>query len=101
MRTCVEPQCYGGPNSMAARSSWLLAEMPYRLSWRTLGVACVILGGFALWSLYFNTLPLWLSAPLGSVLLTWYGSLQHETIHGHPTRSRRLNSVIGGFPLSL
>lgn len=86
---------------MVARSTWLLTEMSYRLSWRTLGVACVILGGFALWSLYFNALPLWLSAPLGSVLLTWYGSLQHETIHGHPTRSRRLNSVIGGFPLSL
>ena len=75
--------------------------MPYRLSWRTLGVACVILGGFVLWSLSFNTLPLWLSAPIGSVLLTWYGSLQHETIHGHPTRWRRLNSAIGGFPLSL
>jgi fatty acid desaturase len=35
------------------------------------------------------------------VLLTWYGSLQHETIHGHPTRSKRLNALIGGLPLSL
>jgi fatty acid desaturase len=35
------------------------------------------------------------------VLLTWYGSLQHETIHGHPTGSRGVNSAIGGLPLSL
>jgi fatty acid desaturase len=38
---------------------------------------------------------------MGSVLLTWYGSLQHETIHGHPTRSRWINAAIGGLPLAL
>lgn len=75
--------------------------MPYRMSWRTLVVACVILGGFLLWSLSFESLPLWASAPIGAIVLTWYGSLQHETIHGHPTASRRLNSAIGGLPLSL
>lgn len=73
---------------------------PY-VNWRTLCVACVILGGFVLWSVNFAALPLWLAAPIGSVLLTWYGSLQHETIHGHPTRSRRVNAAIGGLPLSL
>ena len=75
--------------------------MSSRSSWRTLCVACIVLGGFLLWSLSFTSLPLWLAAPLGSVLLTWYGSLQHETIHGHPTRSRRVNTAIGGLPLSL
>jgi len=75
--------------------------MRSRLNWRTLGLALVILGGFALWSLHFNALPLWLAAPAGSVLLTWYGSLQHETIHGHPTPSRRINRAIGGLPLAL
>jgi fatty acid desaturase len=75
--------------------------MSLRVDWRTLGVAVIILGGFALWSLYFAVLPLWLAAPIGSLLLTWYGSLQHETIHGHPTPSRRVNEAIGGMPLSL
>src|ERR1700761_7352777 len=75
--------------------------MRLNINWRTLGVAGVILGGFVLWGFSFAALPLWLAAPLGSVLLTWYGSLQHETIHGHPTRSRRINSAIGGLPLSL
>jgi fatty acid desaturase len=34
-------------------------------------------------------------------LLTWHGSLQHETIHGHPTRRRWVNAAIGSVPLSL
>jgi fatty acid desaturase len=75
--------------------------MPASVNWRTVCVAGHILGGFALWSVYFTSLPLWVAAPSGSLLLTWYGSLQHETIHGHPTRSRRINGLIGGLPLSL
>jgi fatty acid desaturase len=75
--------------------------MVSRVNWRTLLVAGIILGSFLLWSLCFTALPLWLGAPLGSVLLAWYGSLQHETIHGHPTRSKRVNAAIGGLPLSL
>lgn len=78
-----------------------LFRIPSGLDWRTLGLAVTILGGFALWSWYFTALPLWVAAPSGSVLLTWYGSLQHETIHGHPTRSRRINALLGGLPLSL
>jgi len=65
------------------------------------GIAVIILSGFTLWSLCFTALPLWFAAPLGSLLITWYGSLQHETIHGHPTPSRRINAAIGSLPLSL
>jgi fatty acid desaturase len=35
------------------------------------------------------------------VLIAWYGSFQHETIHGHPTASRRCNALLGSLPLSL
>jgi len=72
-----------------------------RVDLLTLGVAAAILGGYVLWSLYFTVMPLWIAAPLGSILLAWYGSLQHETIHGHPTASKRINTLIGGLPLSL
>lgn len=72
-----------------------------RLDLRTLGLAVAILGAYVLWALNFTALPLWLAAPLGALLLAWYGSLQHETIHGHPTRSKRMNALIGGLPLSL
>jgi fatty acid desaturase len=72
-----------------------------RLELPTLGVALAVHGGFLLLTAFFKDLPILLSAPLGSLLLAWYGSLQHETIHGHPTSSRRFNALLGGLPLSL
>jgi fatty acid desaturase len=72
-----------------------------RLELPTLGVALAVHGGFLVLTLFFTDLPILLSAPLGSLLLAWYGSLQHETIHGHPTSSRRFNAMLGALPLSL
>ncbi len=72
-----------------------------RVDPRTLGVAFAIHTGFLTLMWMFNTIPLWIAATVGTVLLTWYGSLQHETIHGHPTSSRRVNSLLGWLPLSL
>ncbi len=72
-----------------------------RLHLPTLSIALAIHAGFILWSLSFTLLPLWLAAPPGALLLAWYGSLQHETIHGHLTSSRRINTLIGAAPLSL
>lgn len=37
----------------------------------------------------------------GGWLTAWHGSLQHETIHGHPTGIRRIDDAIGAIPLSL
>jgi fatty acid desaturase len=68
---------------------------------QTLAVAAAIYGGFGLVTWYFHSLPLWVVVPLGAVLIAWHGSLQHETIHGHPFPSRRLNAFLGGVPLSL
>lgn len=72
-----------------------------RIEWPTLGVALAIYCGFLLHTFWFVHLPLFISAPLLSVLSTWYGSLQHETIHGHPTPFRRLNGMLGSLPLTL
>jgi fatty acid desaturase len=38
---------------------------------------------------------------LGGLVVAAHGSLQHETIHGHPTGSRRLNAALGFPPLAL
>jgi fatty acid desaturase len=67
----------------------------------TLAVAAVISSGFLALTWFFRSLPLVLAAPLGSVLVAWYGSFQHETIHGHPTSSRRFNALLASLPLSL
>ena len=87
-----------------ARVSPYLAKARHvwrRIEWPTLGVGLAIYVGFASVTFFFNNLPLLLSAPLLAVLLTWYGSLQHETIHGHPTPFRRFNGMLGSLPLSL
>ena len=72
-----------------------------RVELPTLAVALAVHGGFVLLTLFFREMPLLVWAPLLSLLLAWYGSLQHETIHGHPTSSRRFNAMLGALPLSL
>jgi fatty acid desaturase len=68
---------------------------------RTLGVALAVYGGYFVLTWFFRDLPLWAAAPLLIACVTWHGSLQHETIHGHPTPSRWLNSTLASPPLSL
>jgi fatty acid desaturase len=67
----------------------------------TLTVAISIFGGYLALTYFFRDMPLWLAAPLCAIWLTWYGSLQHETIHDHPTPWRRLNMNLGSLPLAL
>src|ERR1700733_10409972 len=67
----------------------------------TFGVAFAVYGGFVLSTWFFRELPILVVAPLLAALLAWYGSLQHETIHGHPTSSRRVNVMLAGLPLAL
>lgn len=69
--------------------------------WPTLGLAVVI---YALWgtaTFLHASLPWPVLALVGGWVTAWHGSLQHEVIHGHPTRWRRLNTMIGLPPLSL
>lgn len=82
-------------------STQLQQRLPQRIEYPTLLVALAIFGGYVLLTLNFSRLPVWLAAPTLSLLLSWYGSLQHEIIHGHPTRSQRFNQLLGCLPLSL
>lgn len=67
----------------------------------TILLAIVIYGGWAAATWWHASLPLWLLAAIGGWLIAWHGSLQHETIHGHPTGHRRIDDAIGSVPLSL
>jgi fatty acid desaturase len=64
-------------------------------------VIAAIYGGWLTLTFFFRDLPAYLVAPLGAWLLAWHGSLQHEALHGHPTRRPRLNALIAGPPLAL
>lgn len=72
-----------------------------RIEWQTVALALVIYGGFLALTWFWQKLPLVVVIALGSWLIAWHGSLQHEVIHGHPTRNRRINDAIGWPPLSL
>jgi len=71
------------------------------VEWPTLGLAAVIYGLWAAATFFHDRLPWPLLALVGGWSVAWHGSLQHEIIHGHPTRSRRLNTILGFAPLSL
>ena len=64
------------------------------VEWPTLAVAGAIYAGYGLLTFYYHSLPWWLVVPAAGFLLAWHGSLQHEVVHGHPTRWRWLNRAL-------
>lgn len=71
------------------------------VEWPTLLVTITIYAGWIAVTYYHAVLPDVILGLLGGWLIAWHGSLQHETIHGHPTRDRRINAAIGFPPLAL
>lgn len=65
------------------------------VEWPTLAVSIAVYGGFGLVTWFHAAIPVWLLPVLGGLLVAWHGSLQHETVHDHPTRSRLANRLIG------
>jgi fatty acid desaturase len=64
-------------------------------------VAAAIYGGWFSLTFAHARIPLPLLVVLGGVTLAWHGSLQHETIHGHPAGPRWVGWALGVAPLSL
>lgn len=62
--------------------------------WPTLLVATAIYTGFAALTWFYHVLPWWLVLPAGGYLVAWHGSLQHEAVHGHPSRWHWLNEIL-------
>jgi fatty acid desaturase len=71
------------------------------VEWPTVGLAAVIYGLWFAATFFHDRLPLWALIPVAAWTVAWHTSLQHETIHGHPTGKRWLNSLIGAWPLAL
>ena len=58
---------------------------------------CVLAGCYAGWGLitwHWEALGLWIAIPVLIPFVTLHSSLQHEVLHGHPTRFRTLNEAI-------
>ncbi|MEQ6290704.1 fatty acid desaturase [Vogesella sp. GCM10023246] len=72
-----------------------------RFEWQTWLLIATIYGGWTGTVLGWHSLGPLLGTSLLIVFSCWYMSLQHELIHGHPTRSQRLNTLLGMAPLAV
>ncbi|TAL94727.1 MAG: fatty acid desaturase [Paraburkholderia sp.] len=82
-----------------------LARLTTTLTWRTewptwLLIATIYASWFGV-AVRVRTLGVPVAAILLAFLSAWYMSLQHELMHGHPTRSRLLNGLFGLAPLAV
>ncbi|MDE2305396.1 MAG: fatty acid desaturase [Gammaproteobacteria bacterium] len=77
------------------------AERAPGLEWPTLLLAIATYAAWLGATFSYRSLPLALVAPTVAVILALHGSVQHEILHGHPSRSVRVNRWLGLWPLSL
>ena len=71
------------------------------VEWPTLALAAAIHGGWIALCVLHESLPWWGFVAAAAWVSAWFGSLQHEIIHGHPTRSRMVNAALAMPPLWL
>ncbi len=84
------------------RRGWQhVGQMARRWEAPTWGLAVVIYGGWLALTFGWHGLPPWFVVPVGAWLSAWHTSLQHELIHGHPTRNERVNAALAWPPLNL
>ena len=67
----------------------------------TLLLALGVYGAWLGMTYAYGHWPLAVVAPILVLVITLHSSLQHEIIHGHPTRRPGLNRALGMVPLSL
>ena len=91
--TTIEHQAPGATVARGERCPTV--ELP------TLLLIVAVYGGWLAVTLAYGHLPLIAVAPIGVVLITLHSSLQHEIVHGHPTRWYAFNRLLAMVPLSL
>lgn len=82
-----------------------LASAARHWLWRTeLPTWALVIAVYASWfgvAIHTRQLGLPLACVLLTLCTTWYLSLQHELLHGHPTRLPWLNALLGAAPLGV
>jgi fatty acid desaturase len=87
-------------SSPSATVAQRLAPQP-AVEWPTLFLIAFTYAGWLLVTRTYGRWPLVVVAPIVTLLLTLHSSLQHEIVHGHPTRWLRVNRMLAIVPLSL
>ena len=81
--------------------SRLAASWTWRTQWPTWALIAAIYGGWFSVAMHARGLGLPVTMLLLALLGTWYMSLQHELLHGHPTHSPFINALLGFAPLAV
>ena len=71
------------------------------IEWPTWALIVALFGAWGILTWHAAALPWWLLILPGAYLVCLHGSLQHEALHGHPTRSPLLNEALLFPALSL
>ncbi len=71
------------------------------IEWPTLAVALGVHTGLGLVTYFFHALPWYVVLTVASYLTALHSSLQHEVLHGHPTRSAWFNEALISIPFAL
>jgi fatty acid desaturase len=64
------------------------------IEWLTLGLIAIVYAILAMLTWNHESLPWWLILPVGAYCAALHSSLQHEVLHGHPTRNRMFNEAL-------
>src|SRR5512133_89503 len=88
------------PQTALERPHTDVAVVP-AVEWPTIALIVFAYGGWLVLTSAYGQWPTWIVAPCVALLLTLHSSLQHEILHGHPTRSTNVNRLFGIVPLSL
>jgi fatty acid desaturase len=79
----------------------LLAAPTARTEWPTWLLILAVYGAWLAPLVWSHRLGLAATTLLLILACTWYMSLQHELVHGHPTRWRSVNKLFGLAPLAV
>ncbi|HVC02703.1 MAG TPA: fatty acid desaturase [Steroidobacteraceae bacterium] len=85
----------------AGGATALRGERVAAIEWPTVALLFATYGGWLAVTAQYRRWPFAIVAPATALLLTLHSSLQHEILHGHPTRKPWLNRVLAMWPLSL
>ncbi len=72
-----------------------------RVEWPTISVLAGCYAGWLVATFSYELIGPWLLVLIAAPLVTLHSSLQHEALHGHPTRSAAINEALVFLPLGL
>lgn len=79
----------------------LRAKPKARIEWPTVAMLALSYAMFGAASWFSDSIGYWIAFPAMAVAIALHSSLQHEVLHGHPTRSAAINEAMVFVPLGL